>query len=62
MKITELIATLSEAMREVGDAEVCVCVGDSNATLIGKTVTGINVQLPNDEKGNRVVLHGTPVG
>jgi len=61
VKITELIATLSEAMREVGDAEVCVCVGDSDITLIGKTVMGLNITLPNDEEGNRVVLHGTPV-
>lgn len=61
MKISELITTLGEAMREVGDAEVCVCVGEGSAQLIGKTVTGRNVRLPNNARGNRVVLHGEEV-
>ena len=61
MKITELIGTLSEAMRTLGDAEVCVRVGTGKVALIGKTVTSQNVDLPNDEKGNLVVLYGTPV-
>ena len=40
-------------------AKVCVCVGTGDAALIGKTITSQNVDLPNNEKGNLVVLHGT---
>lgn len=58
MKISELIGTLSEALREVGDAEVCVAVEGGDDALITSTVTGLNVQVPTVGEVNVVILRG----
>ena len=58
MKISELIGTLSEALREVGDAEVCVTVDGGADALITSVATGLNVDVPTRGTVNIVVLKG----
>ena len=59
MKITELIGTLSEIMREVGNAEVCVQIAETNDALITSVSTAQNIEVSERGRVNVVVLHGT---
>ena len=59
MKISELIGTLSEALREVGDAEVCLTVGNSEDALVTSTALGRNIDVPTRGTINIVVIKGT---
>jgi hypothetical protein len=58
VKISELIGTLSTALGDVGDAEVCVSVEGGDDALITSVGTGLNIEVPTRGTVNIVVLKG----
>jgi hypothetical protein len=59
VKITELIGTLSETLRHIGDAEVCVQIAETSDALITSVSTAQNIEVPERGRVNVVILHGT---
>lgn len=61
MKISEMFGTLSQALREHGDIEVWVAVGNGPDAEITSTSIALNAKKPGQEgRISYVCLNGTP--